>query len=122
MATTQKEELTQNIRRKIIELFGPESALAQAMEDPEFMDKLGDLVSYIVGEVMLTLPRPEPRYEPRPYKPEPVAPTPPSKPWEDNWLRTAGAPAKWSTGISAGDFGTYVRSVLSSGHDYKANV
>jgi hypothetical protein len=63
MATLQ-DELTKKVRAKIIELFGPESALAQAMEDENFMDKLADLVAYIYGLVILNQPRPEPKHHP----------------------------------------------------------
>ena len=88
---TQKEELVLKIKQKIIDIFGPESSLAQAMDDPDFFDKLGDLVSFIYGEIMLSQPRPEPRI-PR----EPVAPKPwvyPYKP--ERWVKwkTTAAPA-----------------------------
>jgi hypothetical protein len=97
--TTQKDELVEKTKRKIIELFGPESALAQAMESEDFFDKLGDLVSWLFGEIMLSQPRPEP---PRYPRVEPL-----KHPWTDpgKWRRTmtttTAVPSwqkeKWST-------------------------
>lgn len=78
---TQKDELVEKTRAKIIELFGPESALAQAMEDDGFFDKLGDLISWLFGEIILSQPRPEPRYPGT--RPEPRYPGTkhPGTPW-----------------------------------------
>jgi hypothetical protein len=90
---TLQDELTKKIRDKIIELFGPESALAQAMEDEGFMDKLADLVAFIYGLVMLSQPRPEPMY-PKTYHPI----TTPD--WAKKWQRPMTAAPSWWTGIT----------------------
>ena len=64
---TIKDEITKKIHDKILELFGPESALAQAMEDEDFFDKLADLVAYIYGLVALSQPRPKQHTSRSPY-------------------------------------------------------
>jgi len=95
---TLGDELTMKVRDKIIELFGPESALAQAMEDEDFFGKLADLVAYIYGLVILSQPKPEP---PRYPRVEPL-----KRPWTDKgkWYRSIGTTAapswqqnKWLT-------------------------
>jgi len=111
---TQKEELVRKTRARIIELFGPESALAQAMEDEDFFDKLGQLIAWLYGEIMLTLPRPELHREPYPYRL--VEPTP--QPYE--WGEWAGS-SSWSVGITemtnGTKFGDYVREMLGRKSD-----
>ncbi len=100
--TTQKDELVERTKEKIIELFGPESALAQAMEDDGFFDKLGDLICWLYGQIMLSQPKPEP---PRYPRVEPL-----KRPWTDpgKWYRhmdTTAAPSwqqdKWLTTTSS---------------------
>jgi len=85
---TLGDELTMKVRDKIIELFGPESALAQAMEDEDFFGKLADLVAYIYGLVALSQPKPQPP-EIEPLK----------RPWTDRWHDTTWRWDKWLTTI-----------------------
>lgn len=102
---TLQDELTKKVRAKIIELFGPESALAQAMEDDNFMDKLADLVAYIYGLVILSQPRPEPKSHP--YLPTPNG---------TNWERSTAAPPNWTaSSITASTFYGKLWSALSKG-------
>jgi len=102
--TTQKDELVERTKEKIIELFGPESALAQAMEDDDFFDKLGDLVCWLYGQIMLSQPKPQPPSYPRveplkhswwtdPGKWYRSIGTTAAPSWQwDKWLATAGSP------------------------------
>lgn len=109
---TQKDELVEKTKAKIIELFRPESALAQAMEDDDFFRKLGDLVSWLFGEIMLSQPKPEPRPS-FPEHPWPQLPKHPLDPelWTDRtkWRRTT-----WST---PGDFTYKVTSAMTKWAD-----
>ena len=50
----EKDQLTKKTRTKIIELFGAKSALAQAMESEDFFEKLGDLIAWLIGELVLS--------------------------------------------------------------------
>ena len=91
---TLRDELAEKTKAKIIELFGPESALAQAMEDDSFFDKLGELIEWLAGAVMLSQPRPS-------------SPSRPSYPLtEVPWARSVAAPKEWS-------FTTKVTSAMS---------
>lgn len=108
--TTQKDELAEKTKEKIIELFGPESALAQAMEDDAFFDKLGSLIAWLYGEIMLSQPRPEP--QPRtPQYPPPWPPMPTTRPSGIPWTEWKGT--NWQSSNSAGDFTTKVTSAMA---------
>jgi hypothetical protein len=110
--STQKDELVEKTKRKIIDLFGPESALAQAMEDDDFFDKLAELICWLYGEIMLSQPKPQPpRYR---------------SPWEehkwravpaDKWRTSVTAPAKWQTSSTAGD--TFSQKLWSAMSKYE---
>jgi hypothetical protein len=93
---TRKDELVERTKAKILELFGPESALAQAMEDDDFFDKLGDLVSWLFGEIILSQPRPEPKF-------------PPYRPVQDitkwpKWERSTTDTTSWTASTSTNTF------------------
>lgn len=85
---TLRDELAEKTKAKIIELFGPESALAQAMEDDDFLEKLAQLVAWIYGEIMLSQSRPEPEY--------PTVPGPRYPEWPV--YRKVRKPGMWDTG------------------------
>ena len=99
---TQKDELAEKTKAKIIELFGPESALAQAMEDDDFLDKLGELIAWLYGEIILSQPRPEP-------PPRFPGPRPLGKPWERPWEKKF----TWQTTAAPGSFTHKLQSAIS---------
>jgi len=96
---TLKDELAEKARRKLIELFGPESALAQAMEDENFFDKLAEFIAWIWGEAMLSQPKP-PRYR-APWEEHRITPSPDS--WKYKWRTSVTGSEKWETISTAGD-------------------
>lgn len=103
--TTLRDELAEKTKAKIIELFGPESALAQAMEDNDFLEKLAQLVAWIYGEIMLSQPRLEPQRD-RPRTTAIPAGKWTGKPWvQHKW------DSKWAT--SAATFAYKLRSAMS---------
>lgn len=111
---TQKDELTRKTRDKIIELFGPESALAQAMEDDDFFDKLGDLIAWLYGEIMLSQLRPRPE-QPRPQPKQPSYPGPRYPDW-GKWRMTGiktTAPTHWTTTYQTGSLGYKLWSAMT---------
>lgn len=98
----KQDDLTERVKQKIIEIFGPESSLAQAMDDPEFFKKLDELVSWLYGEIARSIP---PRVRDIPGVPMPPVEEPwpwqpgtASGPWIKKWERTGSdESAKWQT-------------------------
>lgn len=114
---TKKDELVERTKEKIIELFGPESALAQAMEDDGFFEKLGDLISWLFGEIMLSQPRPEP---PQRY-PEQPGPGPLRRPW----TRTEWEKSQWDVKYTAtaGNFTHKITAAMAKWSDnYRSGI
>lgn len=106
---TLRDELAEKTKAKIIELFGPESALAQALEDDDFFDKLADLVAYIYGLVILSQPRPEPR----PAEPGYPSPWPQRHPkWGEPWTKHEWK-QKWQRTTAPGSFTYKLWSAMS---------
>lgn len=52
-----KEELIKELREKIITAFGSEIAAASVFENPDFIKKLGEILSWLVGEIEFELAR-----------------------------------------------------------------
>lgn len=107
---TQRDELAEKTKAKIIEMFGPESALAQAMEDGDFLEKLAQLVAWLYGEIMLSQPRPEPPIIPHSTWPQPLEHS-----WTDPWRKTTGG-GKYTT---TGEPGSFTQTLWSAMSKYK---
>ena len=81
-------ELTDKLKEKFLDAMGSESLAAAIFENPEFLDKLNEILSWLVGEIILENLRPTPP----PIRKEPIFPEPP-KQWKgwvhrERWVDT----------------------------------
>jgi len=91
-----KEDLINELKEKVIESLGSESTAASVFENPEFINKLEEILAWLIGKIILdyqqTMPQP---YPPREDK-EIIWPE--IKPWhkEHSWY---GSPWHTTTDI-----------------------
>lgn len=88
---TVGDEIIAKIRAKFIEIFPPESVLAQALEDEETMKKFADFCAYVYGLSLMSQPS-------RPSHVDPYERLKWEKPWESY---PTARPVTWTDTITS---------------------